>query len=152
MGGRGATSATAAANEGYQQDQRSVFTSIAEKAENAGGGSFRNNLIAYTARAAESLYGTERAKNLLENGNFNRLYRDMRREYGNLGPAVMVELDKMLDNSALNKPLGSGYTNDEWQEVKNRVQSNMYFLTSNGYTDYEVAAALAYETKLLRNS
>ena len=152
MGGRGAISASAKSNERYYSDQRAGFARIAEQAEKSSSGSFRNIAIAGTARAAEELVGTERAADLLSNTNLNKIYRDMSREFDVIGASVLVDLDKMLNNETLNKPLGSSLSNDEWQEVKDRVQAAHSFLVSDGYTDYEIAAALAYGRYLIRRT
>lgn len=151
MGGRGASSATATATERSQgQDQRAAFAAIANRAEQAFG-SMRAHYTVVTARAAESLYDTDRARQLLEDGNFNRMLREMTRAYGEQGSSTaMGNLEKMLDNNTRNKPMGAGYTNDEWDEAKQRVQGYHYYLERQGFTDYEIAAGLAYTTKLLR--
>ena len=137
-------------DERYYRDQREGFRRIADQAERAAGRSYRNTLIAHTARAAENLVGTERAEALISDSNLNTIYRVMSQTHDTLSAGVLGDLDKMLDNSTLNKPLGSGLSDDEWQHQKDRVQAARAFLGNAGYTDYEIAAALAYGRYLIR--
>ena len=121
---------------------------IAEKYERSG--VLRYRQIAETARAAEELVGTERGKDLVLSGNLNRMYRDLEREYDVVGAGIATTLDSLLDNSTLNKPLGSGYSDEQWQNFKTKIQYLYRSLIADGYTHYEIAAALAYGRYLYR--
>lgn len=141
-------SATGKGKVSVVDNNRAAFRQIAERAEKNTAGTYANVLLAQTARAAEQLVGTDRARKLLNDGNFNRLYREMARAYGTVGTSALSKLDKALDNDVLNNPAGSGYSADEWQEVKGRIQGLTQYLYNNGYSENEIAAALAYGSKL----
>lgn len=139
MGGRGAGSASSAQ---YYATQRAGFKKIADQAEKSS--SYKNKLIARTARAAESLVGTERGEKLVNDWNVNQIKTEMERAYAIVGANALSNLESMLDNEALNNPLGSGYTHAEWQGVKDAVQGYVGNLEEKGYTVDEIAAAVGY--------
>lgn len=146
MGGRGMISAS---DKRYYANQREAFRKIADQAEKAHQ-SLANKNIAKTARAAESLVGTERARALVSDQNTKQIKTEMERAYAIVGSGAMGQLDDMLQNETLQNPLGAGYTATEWQGVKDAVQGYYETLTDAGYTHDEIAAALAYGQYLVR--
>lgn len=128
------------------ENNRRAFHEIAEKAANDG--SARGLNVAQMAFAAEELVGTERASDLLRDSNFNRLYREMTRAHGHIGVSALGLLDRDTDMDRVELPMGSGYSRDEWLEAKERIRAARDLLNNKGYNDNEIAAALAYGSKL----
>lgn len=138
-------------NKRFYDTQREGFRKIAEQAEQSSSKSVRNRELAETARAAEQLVGTQRARDLVNDGMFKNLKADMNlTQEPMVGSHAMGILEKLLSNEAFNKPLGSSLTHNEWQAVKDAVQREYAALEAKGYTKAEVAAALAYERYLVR--
>ena len=138
----------------FYDNQREGFRKIAESAEK-GSNTVRNRNLAATARAAESLVGTQRARDLLENKSLKALRSELERAYAVITSGVMGDIQKARDaaeiNQPINLPLGSGYTPNEWLEAAEAIQDYSSYLRGYGYTDAEVAAALAYGQYLVRS-
>lgn len=153
--GRGSNSQTASDRRFYAT-QREGFRKIAEQAESASQKSVRNRNLAATARAAESLVGTERARELLGNRSLQALRSELESVYDLIVPSVLGDIEKAVEatmqNAPINKPLGSGLTDNEWLAKAESIQDYMGFLYGYGYTDGEIAAALAYGRYLVRGS
>lgn len=105
--------------------------------------------VASTARAAAELVGTDRARDLTSDNNLKQIKTAMEQAYSSVGNYAMRDLDKMLDNESLNKPLGSGFNDSEYRALKDGVQGYYRNLTEAGYTHDEIAAALAYDNRLV---
>lgn len=150
MGGRGSSSLSAS-DKRYYENQRAGFRKIAEQAEKASKTEM-NRYVAETARAAESLVGTDRARELLNDGVFKGMKADinMTQEPILSGQSAMRLLENLLDNDTTNRPLGSAMTHNEWQAVKNAVQRDYADLEARGYTKAEIAAALGDGHYLIR--
>lgn len=142
------TGSATAKTKAYYAAQRETFRKQAEQAEN--GSSYRSQLVARQARAAESLVGTDRARELVNDTYFKSLKADIGLTQEPITIGTLSLLEKLLDNETLNRPLGSGVSYNEWQGIKDAVQAEFSMLAEKGYTTDEVAAALAYEDKLVR--
>ena len=138
----------------FYENQRAGFHKIAEQA--ALGRSAINRNIAETARAAEQLVGTDRARELLANKSLRALRGELLKAHGIITSNVMSDIASAVEAASINKPinlpLGSGFTGTEWLAVAEAIQDYSSYLHGYGYTDAEIAAALAYGRYLIREA
>lgn len=146
MGGRGGASSSERAMQQYKGMQ-ARFASIADRTR--GGLTPREQYYAATATAAENLIGKQRFLDLSSEPEVATL-RNQVRKTGNVmrnSASVLGEVEGLRDTRYLNKPLGSRYTNAEWQQVKEDTANAYNALSAKGYTGAEMAVALTYKPK-----
>lgn len=144
MGGRGSTSATARI-AAIVENNREAFGRIAERAERNANVGFSRTL-AETARAAESLVGTERAAALLADSALKSIRREIEGAHGKATVSVLSDIRRMTEPGLDNRPMR--YSLDEWDAAKTRVRAAMGELAAKGYSEADVAAALAYKERI----
>lgn len=139
MGGRGASSASAVV-----ETNREGFRKLAESAEH--GTSVQARSIARTARAAESLVGTERAATLLANENVMVINNELASAFRINGSRTLSNIEAMVEGGR-GRPLG--YSAERWENASRIVQESLARIEGDGFTVADVAAAIVYKNRLI---
>lgn len=139
MGGRGASSASAVV-----ETNREGFRKLAESAEH--GSSAQARSIARTARAAESLVGTERAGSLLANEDVKVIENELASAFRINGSRTLSNIEAMTEGGR-GRPLG--YSVERWENASRIVQESLSRIEGNGFTAADVAAAIVYKNRLM---
>lgn len=139
MGERGASSASAAV-----ESNREAFRKLAESAEK--GSSVQAKSIARTARAAESLAGTERAGSLLADEDVKVIENELASAFRTNGSRTLSNIEAMTEGGR-GRPLG--YSAERWESASRIVREALARIEGNGFTVADVAAVIVYKNRLM---